>query len=158
MYYKYSDDSIGVARQVLSGGYAYPAGYLAQRASETEAEWIGRIAAIGVAPVRYEQPASYDAATQIKGDPVGALDADGWWAVTWPNVTDRPQAELNAARIAAIKTDLTALDQSAVRPLRAILAAQQAGTDVDATDVSQLADLESQAQALRIELAGLMEA
>lgn len=64
-------------------------------------------------------------------------------------------AEQTAARIAEIKAALAALDASSARPLRAILAAQQAGVSLDQDDVDMLASLEAQAQALRAELTGL---
>lgn len=58
--------------------------------------------------------------------------------------------ELTAMRIFEIKTELSALDTKSARPLRAIAA----GTPTDA-DRATLAELETQAEGLRTELAGL---
>lgn len=80
--YQYSDGTIGPAQQVSHHGQVYPAHYLAQRAAETEAEWIARIAVIDVTPVRVE-PWIGDPNTQAKGDPVEVMDG-GWLVISWP--------------------------------------------------------------------------
>ncbi|WP_461209912.1 hypothetical protein [Desulfocurvus sp. DL9XJH121] len=64
------------------------------------------------------------------------------------------QAAMDAAVLGAIDAQLAALDLAAVRPLRAVLAAEQAGTTPNAEDVAMLASLEAQAVALRVERAG----
>ena len=58
--------------------------------------------------------------------------------------------QLNQQRISEIKSELQRLDLESVRPLRAI----NAGTDT-AEDRDKLAELDSQAEALRQELATL---
>jgi hypothetical protein len=109
--FHYADDTIGPARQVHHDGYIYPVVYLARREDrETEAEWLARLAAIGVAPVRYVQPEGYDPATMDKGAPAGSLSADGWWVITWPDV---------AAKVAVWSTstgDLIYISQGAGIP------------------------------------------
>lgn len=68
-------------------------------------------------------------------------------------------AEPNAleVRVAAIDVALAALDAAAIRSLRAVLAARQAEVTPAPEDVAMLASLESQAVALRVERAGLIE-
>jgi hypothetical protein len=66
-------------------------------------------------------------------------------------------AEQAAARRAQVLAELAALDAASARPLRAVLTAQTAGQPPAAEDVARLAELESQAQALRVELAELGE-
>lgn len=68
---------------------------------------------------------------------------------------DKPVFELIEERRAEITTALSTLDAVAIRPTRAILAAQLAGETPDAVDTARLAEIEAQAQALRDELAGL---
>lgn len=64
-------------------------------------------------------------------------------------------AAVAAARKSEILSGLAFLDDAAVRPLRAVLAAQLAGADPDAEDTAKLAEIETNAQALRAELAEL---
>lgn len=85
MYYRFGDNSTGTARQTVHGDQVYPRTYLVRRPAESEAEWLARLAAIGVTPVRYEQPEGFDPNTMDKGDPVETL-TDGWLVVSWPNV------------------------------------------------------------------------
>lgn len=61
----------------------------------------------------------------------------------------------DAARQEAIKIELASLDAAAIRPARAVLAAQLAGLEPDAGDVFRLDEIEARAVALRDELAGL---
>jgi hypothetical protein len=61
----------------------------------------------------------------------------------------------DAARLEAVKVELASLDAAAIRPARAVLAAQLAGLEPDAADVSRLDEIETRAVALRDELAGL---
>jgi hypothetical protein len=109
--YKYADDTIGTARQVNYDETIYPSSYMTRRGDrETEAEWIARLASIGITPVRYEQPEGFDPNTMDKGVPVGTLDADGWWVITWPEV---------AAKVAVWSTetgDLTYISSGADIP------------------------------------------
>lgn len=71
---------------------------------------------------------------------------DGWSA-TEP---EKSQQEKDAARITEIKAQLTSLDNESIRALRAI--ANDKGTD---EDKAKLAELETQAEGLRAELATL---
>ncbi|MGE4291387.1 MAG: hypothetical protein AB7E32_04165 [Desulfovibrio sp.] len=68
---------------------------------------------------------------------------------------EKPASVQAEERRAEILVALAALDTAAIRPTRAILAAQLAGSEPDAADTARLAELETQAQALRTELAGL---
>lgn len=61
----------------------------------------------------------------------------------------------NAPKAVEIFTALASLDTAAIRPTRAILAAQLAGVTPDEADTARLAEIEEQAKALRDELAGL---
>ncbi|WP_022662168.1 hypothetical protein [Paucidesulfovibrio longus] len=61
----------------------------------------------------------------------------------------------DAARQEAIKIELASLDAAAVRPARAVLAAQLAGVAPDAADTARLAEIEARARTLRTELATL---
>jgi hypothetical protein len=72
--------------------------------------------------------------------PIWDADAESW-------TQDADAAR--AAVLASIDTALDALDAATVRPLRALLAADAAGTDRDPDDLDKLADLETQAAALR---------
>jgi hypothetical protein len=91
------------------------------------------------------------------------LQAQAQGLVIQPGEGGRPEAvervltlaEETAARIAQIQAELTAIDAASARPLRAVLAAQNAGVTPDQDDVDRLASLEAQALDLRAELAGL---
>lgn len=91
------------------------------------------------------------------------LQAQAQGLVIQPGPDGRPeavehvltQAEQTAVRVDQIKATLTSIDAASARPLRAILAAQSGLVPPDQDDVDRLAALESQAQVLRAELAGL---
>lgn len=70
---------------------------------------------------------------------------------------EKAQAEVDETqlRIAEIEQLLVANDLASVRPLRAILDAQEKGEEPNPLDRAKLAELEEQAQALRAELAAL---
>lgn len=72
---------------------------------------------------------------------------------TWDGTTFIPAAPSREQTDAAIRATLTAIDARSVRPLRAILDAQAAGLPPDPADVATLANLKSQADALRASLA-----
>ncbi len=91
----------------------------------------------------------WDAPARIMED-LGPLPAGA--ALAAP---EKPAAVAVAERRAEILAELEYLDASAIRPTRAILAAQLAGETPDAGDTARLAEIESQALALRTELAGL---
>jgi len=76
-----------------------------------------------------------------------------WDAGTGGWVVDLAAA--NAARVAEIDAALAVLDAAAVRPLRAIMAAEQAGVTPDPDNVARLADIEADAVDQRGERAGL---
>ncbi|MDR0909372.1 MAG: hypothetical protein LBM77_06350 [Spirochaetaceae bacterium] len=67
-------------------------------------------------------------------------------------------AEANAERSAEINRELAAIDAKSARASRAVAIAVSEGRTPDAGDVSKLTGLESQANALRTELAGLAQA
>ena len=84
MHFRYSDDTIGLSKQVAYGGKVYPSTYLDRRKDrETEAEWIARIAAIGVVPVRYVYP-DLDRTIYDLGDSSEAMQ-DGWLVISYPS-------------------------------------------------------------------------
>nr|WP_287410681.1 hypothetical protein [Pseudodesulfovibrio sp.] len=87
IHFKYTDGTIGAARQVASNEQVYPASYLVKRDDETEDEWIGRIATIGVTPVEYEAWTG-DLNIQDKGAPVETM-TDGWLVISYPNPVDK---------------------------------------------------------------------
>ena len=68
----------------------------------------------------------------------------------YPDPVEQPAAEIAAHRLVAIDSRLTAIDLASFRALRAAVA----GTATEA-DVAQLAALETEADALRAERAGL---
>ncbi|CCG42195.1 phage tail protein [Magnetospirillum molischianum] len=67
---------------------------------------------------------------------------------TRPETDSERKARVNAPLLAA----LDAIDAATVRPLRAVLAAQAAGTAPAVDDVARLTELDSQAAALRLRL------
>lgn len=85
-------------------------------------------------------------------------DADTWTIAPIPEPAPAPAPQTpTAIRIAEIEVELTAIDAASVRPLRAILAATNAGTTPAPADVARLTELDAQAVALRAELAALAE-
>lgn len=76
-------------------------------------------------------------------------------AGAWTTDADARDEAIIQARETEILADLDRLDAATVRPMRAVLAAEQDGDDPDAEDLSRLAALEAQAVALRAELSGL---
>jgi L-fucose isomerase-like protein len=69
------------------------------------------------------------------------------------HATARAAVEAAGAN-AALRTQLDALDAKSVRPLRAVLAATQAGATPDPADLAKLAAIEAQAQSLRGQISG----
>jgi len=67
---------------------------------------------------------------------------------TRPETEDERKARINGP----IQTQLTAIDAATVRPLRSVLAAQSAGTEPSAADMTRLTDLDAQAATLRQQL------
>jgi len=86
MQYRYSDGTRDTARWFVHEGVSHPPALLTRKNNEDESAWLARLAAIGMTPVRYEQPEGFDPNTMDKGDPVETL-VDGWLVVSWPNVT-----------------------------------------------------------------------
>ena len=86
--YKYSDGTIGPARQLNHNGQIFPSHYLSRRSAETEAEWIARIGVIGARPVRYEAWAG-DINSQYMGDAV-ETETDGWLVIGYPALDKVP--------------------------------------------------------------------
>jgi hypothetical protein len=87
-HYQYSDGTIGPARQVSHNGQIFPSHYLSLRSAETEAEWIARIAVIGVTPVTYEAWPG-DINSQYKGEPEETM-TDGWLVISYPVLDKTP--------------------------------------------------------------------
>lgn len=75
----------------------------------------------------------------------GEYDAWDDAADAWAEDTDRRAA----AEVAQAKRELAAIDTATIRPLRAVLAAQQAGNTPAPADLDRLAELEAQALAIR---------
>ena len=69
-----------------------------------------------------------------------------------PSPTAKEQAEWRKNEILA---ELDRIDRASSRALRAVLTAQSARREPDASDVERLAGYEAEAKALRAELAGL---
>jgi len=82
--YLYPDDSRSSARQFVHNDSTIPASYLAQRDGETDAEWIARLRAVNVTPIRITpscaDPNQYDA-----GDSVETTTEDGVIEITYPD-------------------------------------------------------------------------
>lgn len=68
---------------------------------------------------------------------------------------DTPQATPGQLRASAINARLDAIDKASVRSLRESIAAQAKGQAVPAFAANKLATLETEAAALRLELAGI---
>jgi hypothetical protein len=117
--------------------------------NDTDAE---ALAEAGARELTDDERAVFGDSTQLAGGPGTVVEGSdvATATVTWTEPEADPQV-----RIAEIETELSALDLLAVRPLRAILSATQAGSDPEEEDVARLADLEVQAVTLRDELSAL---
>lgn len=79
----YSDGMYGPARDFTHEGMDFGKQFLERRQSETEQEWIDRLALVGVAPVRHLR--DYDATTHESGVPSAPVKAaDGWAEISFP--------------------------------------------------------------------------
>lgn len=91
-----------VARPFVVDGVQYPASWLARSAAESEADWLTRLAARGIVPVRRE-PSAADPAYYSHGDPVEAVE-DGWIVITpAPELREGALDRARAATCAAIR-------------------------------------------------------
>jgi hypothetical protein len=86
MLFRFSDGTMGAARWFTHNEINHPPAILDQKTNEDDSAWLARLSALGVAPVRHEQPDGFDPNIMDKGDPVETM-ADGWLVISWPNVT-----------------------------------------------------------------------
>jgi hypothetical protein len=82
--YKYPDDSRGMARQFVHNDNVIPANFLSQRDGETDADWVARLGAVGVTPIRVT-PSSADPNQYDAGDPDEATAESGVIEISYPN-------------------------------------------------------------------------
>lgn len=136
--------------------------YLCQNVSFPSPLTDALLAPFGYATLTLTPPPAYDSWTHrlVEGTPE---QREGKWYQTWTlePVTHTPEEEAEcvrqqkSARIADIKADLDRIDAQSVRPARAVYLALSRGDTPAQADIDKLAELESQAVALRTELQSL---